>query len=54
VGKYAAYLWCANGILESQVSVALFKGLNNTVTTRNWATLTKIHALMIQRGADGR
>jgi uncharacterized protein (DUF1697 family) len=54
VGKYAAYLWCANGILESQVIVALFKGLNNTVTTRNWATLTKIHALMIQRGADGR
>ena len=46
VGKHAAYLWCANGILESRVAVALLKGLEGTGTTRNWATLNKIHALM--------
>jgi uncharacterized protein (DUF1697 family) len=46
VGKHAAYVWCANGILESKAAVALLKGLDETGTTRNWATLNKIHALM--------
>jgi uncharacterized protein (DUF1697 family) len=46
VGKHAAYLWCANGILESKAAGALLKGLGGTGTTRNWATLNKIHALM--------
>ena len=27
VGKHAAYLWCANGILESKALEALLKGL---------------------------
>ncbi len=46
VGKHAAYVWCANGILESKAAVALLKNLENTGTTRNWATLNKIHALL--------
>jgi uncharacterized protein (DUF1697 family) len=46
IGKHAAYLWCANGILESKVAVALLKGLEGNGTTRNWATLNKIHVLM--------
>lgn len=46
VGKHAAYLWCANGILESKAAVALLKNLDETGTTRNWATFGKIHALM--------
>jgi uncharacterized protein (DUF1697 family) len=46
VGKCAAYLWCANGILESQAAVALLKNLESIGTTRNWSTLNKIHALM--------
>ncbi|MBC8025290.1 MAG: DUF1697 domain-containing protein, partial [Steroidobacteraceae bacterium] len=46
VGKYAAYLWCANGILESKAAVALLGGLADVGTTRNWATLGKIHGLM--------
>ena len=49
VGKHAAYLWCANGILESKAAVALLTGLKGTGTTRNWATLNKIHALMAQK-----
>lgn len=43
VGASAAYLWCAHGILESRLPEALLKMTNNTGTTRNWATLTKIH-----------
>lgn len=46
VGKHAAYLWCANGILESKLATGLLKGLEGAGTTRNWATLGKIHALM--------
>jgi uncharacterized protein (DUF1697 family) len=46
VGKHAAYLWCANGILESKVATGLLKGLEGAGTTRNWATLNRIHALM--------
>ena len=46
VGRHAAYVWCANGILESKAAVALLKGLDDTATTRNWGTLNKIHALL--------
>jgi uncharacterized protein (DUF1697 family) len=46
VGKHAAYLWCANGILESKAATALLKGLEGAGTTRNWATVNKIKALM--------
>ncbi len=46
IGKHAAYVWCANGILESKAAVALLKGLAQSGTTRNWATLEKIHALL--------
>ncbi|HTU67202.1 MAG TPA: DUF1697 domain-containing protein [Steroidobacteraceae bacterium] len=46
VNKHAAYVWCGNGILESRVTVALFKELGPACTTRNWATLLKIQGLM--------
>ena len=46
VGKHAAYVWCANGILDSKVAVALLKNLAQSGTTRNWATVEKIYALM--------
>lgn len=52
VGKHAAYLWCANGILESKAAEALLTDLEAIGTTRNWATLNKIHALMAT--PDGR
>ena len=46
VGKHAAYLWCADGILESAALTAVMKGLAGAGTTRNWATLGKIHDLL--------
>jgi uncharacterized protein (DUF1697 family) len=46
VGREAAYLWCANGILESKAAVALLKGLDNAGTTRNWSTMQKLHTLL--------
>lgn len=46
VGKHAAYVWCANGILGSQAVTALLKSLAESGTTRNWSTIEKIHALL--------
>jgi uncharacterized protein (DUF1697 family) len=54
VGKHAAYLWCANGILDSKAAASLLKGLAGAGTTRNWATLNKIHALMGKGAQDER
>lgn len=48
VCKHAAYIWCANGILDSAVLESLLKMLGAGATTRNWATLNRIHALMTQ------
>jgi uncharacterized protein (DUF1697 family) len=42
----AAYVWCAEGILESRLLGALLTGLKNPGTTRNWATLLRIHSSM--------
>jgi uncharacterized protein (DUF1697 family) len=50
LGKHAVYIWCADGILESQALSAVLKGLAGGGTTRNWATLGKIHDLL----RDGR
>jgi len=46
VGPHAAYLWCADGILDSKLAVVLLKRLGAIGTTRNWATIEKIHALL--------
>lgn len=51
LGKHAAYVYCTNGILESQALEVLLKALAGEGTTRNWATMTKIQALL---SGDGR
>ena len=53
VGKDAAYVWCANGILESKMGAALLRGLGTTGTTRNWATVVKLDALLKSGGSRG-
>ena len=45
VGKQAAYLHCASGILESKAGAALLGKLGRATTTRNWATVLKLKAL---------
>ncbi|HQR08848.1 MAG TPA: DUF1697 domain-containing protein [Gemmatales bacterium] len=45
-GKRAAYLWCASGILESKLLSAFSKALKDGMTTRNWATILKLQAMM--------
>lgn len=45
LGRWAAYLWCADGVLASRVAAAMGKLLGDGVTTRNWTTISKLHAL---------
>jgi uncharacterized protein (DUF1697 family) len=45
-GTRVAYLWCPDGILESPLVVAVGKALKDAVTSRNWATMLKLHALV--------
>lgn len=46
VGKHAAYAWCPVGILKSKAGAALLKGLAKSGTTRNWATIEKLHSML--------
>jgi uncharacterized protein (DUF1697 family) len=46
VGAHAAWLWCADGIIESQVSKAVGKVLKDRGTARNWATVEKLQAMV--------
>ncbi len=46
LGRRAVYQWCAGGILKSPLAVPLGKAVGDTGTARNWATLTKIKALI--------
>ena len=45
IGKNAAYLNCASGILESKAGAALLGKSGKRATTRNWATVLKLQAL---------
>jgi uncharacterized protein (DUF1697 family) len=45
VGKRAAYLLCAAGILESKAAVALLGKAGRSATSRNMATVLKLEAL---------
>nr|WP_298133236.1 DUF1697 domain-containing protein [uncultured Pseudoxanthomonas sp.] len=46
IGTRAAYLHCASGILESKAAEALLGKVGKAATTRNWATVQKLQALM--------
>lgn len=46
VGSTAAYLWCPAGILAGRLLEAVGRKLGEATTTRNWRTVTKIHAVL--------
>lgn len=46
IGAHAAYLYCALGILQSKAGEAMLGRPGRAVTTRNWATVQKILALL--------
>lgn len=50
LGREAAYLYCARGILESKAGEALVGKAGKLATTRNWATVLKLQALVDKIG----
>jgi uncharacterized protein (DUF1697 family) len=52
VGKRAAYLLCATGILESKAAVALLGKTGRSATSRNMATVLKLEALAKNSGKE--
>jgi uncharacterized protein (DUF1697 family) len=46
LGARVAYVWCPKGVLASRLSEAIGRALGDAVTTRNWATMTKLAALL--------
>ena len=50
VGRHAAWLWCANGIIESRIAKAATKLLKDRGTARNWATVEKLQAMVASDG----
>jgi uncharacterized protein (DUF1697 family) len=51
LGKNAAYLLCAKGILESNAGAALLGRAGKPATSRNWATTLKLQALANESNA---
>jgi uncharacterized protein (DUF1697 family) len=47
LGDRVAYLWCPEGVLASRLPEAVGRALGggDSVTTRNWSTMMKLHAL---------
>jgi len=43
LGVSVAYLWCPDGVLASRLVKTVGRVLGNNVTTRNWATVMKLH-----------
>ena len=46
IGSRAAYVWCPAGMLESPLTEAVGRVLGDATTTRNWATVMRILALL--------
>jgi uncharacterized protein (DUF1697 family) len=46
IGGRVAYVWCCEGQLASPLSDAVTRALGDGVTTRNWATVVKLHAMV--------
>lgn len=46
IGARVGYIWCPLGMTKSPLSKAVGDTIGDAVTTRNWATMTKLHALL--------
>lgn len=46
IGARVAYMWCPDGVLAGRLPEAVGRALGDAVTTRNWSTMLKLHALV--------
>ena len=47
IGRKAAYLWCAKGLIKSELMKAFSRLTRDGATTRNWATVLKLQAMLL-------
>lgn len=54
-GQWAAYMWCPGGALASRAAGAMGALLGDNVTSRSWATMRRLHALLqlLEQAATG-
>jgi len=50
IGKRVAYVWCTGGILDSKLFDSIARIIKDGATSRNWATILKLHALSSNHG----
>jgi uncharacterized protein (DUF1697 family) len=48
LGEGALYVWCPDGVLQSRALAALGKQMGDSMTSRNWSTIMKLHALCLE------
>lgn len=46
LGSLAAYAWCPDGVLNSEVLPAMERAVEQAVTSRNWKTVERIQAVL--------
>jgi uncharacterized protein (DUF1697 family) len=46
LGERVCYLWCPDGVAKSRVLEEVEKALDGAITSRNWATIQKLHGLV--------
>jgi uncharacterized protein (DUF1697 family) len=45
-GRRGVYLWCPDGVIASRLAAAVSRALGDAITTRNWATMCKLYAML--------
>ena len=45
IGARVVYYWIPEGLMNSKLAAAVARTLGDAVTTRDWATLLKLHEL---------
>ena len=46
LGERVCYLWCPDGILKSRLLTEVGRALGDSITSRNWSTIQKLHGLV--------
>jgi uncharacterized protein (DUF1697 family) len=47
IGDAAVYAWCEAGALDSPLAKAVTRAVGKQATTRNWATMLKLQAMLV-------
>jgi uncharacterized protein (DUF1697 family) len=46
LGERVCYLWCPEGVIKSPLMKEVDRALGDSITSRNWSTIQKLHGLV--------